>query len=111
MNHIHCIMFTGLPLTDEIRNLLFEIAQGMISTKKGKGTIKTPYIEGTVTTKWHRRGLGSTYGYEFVANIETEKDSTTNKITYIVKDEPVDTADTKWITTEDTGLSEPFCLN
>lgn len=104
-------MFSGLPLTDDIRDQLFLMAQGMIRTKKSKGVIKTPKIEGIVTTKWHRRGLGNTYGFEFVANIETENDPNVNNITYLIKNEPASLDDIHWSNQQDTGLFEPFCLN
>ena len=76
-------MISGMFLTDEIRNELFLTARQMADQKEDKAKIKTVDLEGHVTTKWLRKGISSTFGIEFYAEIDSFLGST--KVTYIVE--------------------------
>ena len=109
MNDIYCIMLTGFPLTDETRNWLFKTAQEMAHLKENKAKVKTFEFEGFITTQWLRKGIGSTFGIEFLAEIDTERGST--KISYIVQTKHFDTDDGEWVTIPYSPAFEPLHLN
>ncbi len=94
-NDIFCLMFNGLPMTDDGRTLLFETAREMVWEKKSKKSIKNSEFEALITTKWLRKGLGNYYGIEFQAHLESNVGET--EITYIVSLKNFKTEDGEWI--------------
>lgn len=109
MEDIYCVMFTGIPLDDEIRNFLLKVAQKMVDSKKSKVSVKNEELEGLISTKWLRKGIGSTFGIEFLADIDTLDGST--KVTYIVPSRKINIEDGFWLSIPYSPAYEPINLN
>lgn len=108
MENIYCVMFRGLPLTDETRDLLVRVAQYMAAKKKDKIKIHEHYCEGKVTTQWQRKGIGSTYGTEFQATIEVEAGST--EVVYIIRNIDFRAEDLEWTDMDEDDVFDPRLL-
>lgn len=70
---VHCLMVSGLSLTDSNRSTLFDAAQQMVRNGQTRRKIKGPDFEGIVTTNGEVALMGSVAGYVFHAEIEGEK--------------------------------------
>jgi hypothetical protein len=88
-------MFTGLPLNDSTRALLFDSAQAMCSEKSEYLEIKNKFCEGYVTTAWARGGMGYAQGIIFKAVLETDKGTT--EIQYVVRETDIKGSDLQWL--------------
>lgn len=105
---IHCLLFSGIPLNDEIRNLLFYTAQEMFSDKVAYQEVKNLWCEGYLKTDWKVSGMGTSYGTVFEAYLETNKGTTT--VSFITTHEKIKRGDGVWIPIPDE--EEPgFSLN
>ena len=80
---IFCLFNGKCNLNNEHRDLLFHTARKIYQDGTCKQKVKTPSIEGSITTKRKMTFLGSIFGMEFSATFETEHGQET--IGYIVR--------------------------
>ena len=85
-----CLMVAGFPLSDESCDKLLEVAAGMMRKGSERAKIKTDELEGLVQTKFKTTSLGYKTGYEFVAEVDTDRGKTTVK--YLVSEADRDAA-------------------
>lgn len=76
---IYCLMTSGTPLSDAMRNRLFTVAREMVAAGATKKTFKTDDFEGAVYTTGECASLGFISGAYFTAVIESEHVSTKTK--------------------------------
>ena len=88
---IICVMFSGLPLTDDVRSALFRAACELYQKQQRETKLKTDDFEGAVQTAGERSSLGGFYGILFNAEIETNLGKTT--VRYIVSEADIENAD------------------
>lgn len=81
---LYCIMLSGTPLNEELRNLLCSTTREMFQEKINYKILKTSWCEGDLKTDWDRSSLGSTVGYLFQAFVEWGNKSTT--VNFIIQD-------------------------
>jgi hypothetical protein len=81
MYPIYFMMF-NLPLTDDIRDMLFQAAYLLLKTGQGKRKVKSASCEGVVTDKGAVAlfGMG---GVQFEARLDTDMGE--RKVTYMVR--------------------------
>lgn len=84
---IWCIMFTGRPITDDIRDALFIQAYLMLrtSTRSKRFKSREYNCEGVVTTEFERYAHVGTSGYLFDAIVECEAGEL--KVQYLLRDQ------------------------
>lgn len=71
MRTIHCLQFSGAPLDNGIRDVLYLAACKMIGDRKGRMTFKDENAEGIIETAGKRRTVTSAMrGIEFTAQID-----------------------------------------
>lgn len=80
---VHCLLLEGIPLTNEIRNILFDVAQKMFRAKEKKQKVKTDDCKGYVYTDWKDGSMGYVFGTVFVAHIDTLRGLV--KVNYIIQ--------------------------
>lgn len=83
---IYCLMTSGLPLNDQLSNLLVSMATDMLRKNKSKRKIKRDTIEGEIRTKQKRAQIGGISGCVFEATIEVATGRT--EVKFIVRDIP-----------------------
>jgi len=81
---INCLMTKGTGLTDDVREFLFRMAHQMFQEGKERKSVKSPGCEALVQTKFRFAIIGSIYGTQFVADVETNNGKTYVK--FIVQD-------------------------
>lgn len=105
-------MNSGIPLTDTIRNFLFENAQTMYQKEKKLLKISNPHYEGNVSSDWSVKGLGGITGIVFIASIETDYGKVS--VEYLIPRKFLEGAIKGHITWSDSGvdtMSQPVHLN
>ncbi len=80
---IYCLMKTGAPLSEAMREHLYRLAWKLIKTGKSKVRFSAGTYEGMVWTKGERGLLGTTSGQYFDAIVESNQVST--RVTYLVE--------------------------
>ncbi len=95
---IYCLMFSGKPLDDTIRAILFDTAQKMFLEKCDYKDVKKRFCEGYVMTSWARSSMGGISGVVFTSHLETERGDTT--VEYIVREADIKGADLGWLEEE-----------
>lgn len=85
MSQIFCLITDGIPLTDEVNNLLLMSAYDMIDTKnrKQKLRLKSIKLTGEITTQYKIGFIGTVSGIIFSAKLDW--DSGTTKTEFIVR--------------------------
>lgn len=78
----NCLMFTGKPLTEDLRNYLYRLACAMMRDRNQRKTIKHDAAIGTVRNENQSARLGSYSGETFFAEMETKHGKTT--VRYLV---------------------------
>ena len=67
----YCLMLRGGPLTDDIRDVLFYVAQVMLAGQQCRRKIRADGMEGRVVTKYRYACIGGVAGVVFHAKVET----------------------------------------
>lgn len=92
---IYCLIVSGVPLTEAMRNCLFAAAREMVARGWTKRTLKHDDFEGAIYTRGESASMGSISGIHFTAVIESERVST--RTSFIVPTgELVDLDQAKW---------------
>lgn len=111
MDGIYCLIFTGTPLSNGIRDLLFKSAQDLMreNSRKKRISEEEAGLNGQLTTSYKLGMLGSACGFIFTAEMDWDEGST--KIQYIVRpvrqkflDEKM--KDMKWVTANSDFIPE-----
>jgi len=76
-------MFSGAPLRDSLRSVLFSVARDMIEQKQSRQVIHSDFMEGEVITQAQTHVMGGVTGVKFHAHVEWELGKTT--VDYIVR--------------------------
>lgn len=76
-----CLM-SGVPLTNEIRKILYKTACEMGGKGRQKGIIKHPDFDGTVTTDYSYSSFNSMGGVKFTAQIDG--DAVKGKVVFLI---------------------------
>lgn len=92
---IHCLMVAGHGINDDIRDILFDIAQEIYQKDEFEHTIKSPWLEGKITTQYKQAMLGDLGGIIFHAHIESNHGET--KVNYIVRPSDLRSCDGTWV--------------
>lgn len=92
---IYCLMVSGTPLTEAMRNHLFTVARQMVVHGHTKRRFTTDDFEGCVYTQGQQAALGMFSGVHFTAVIESDRIST--RTSFIVPTgELADLDQSKW---------------
>ncbi len=91
---VYCMMVSSIVFSDEIGNYLFQQSCAMLKSGDSQRSIKTPGMEGILTTKGERRALGGISGTEFVAEVDTELGR--GKVVFLVRDADMAMKDMVW---------------
>lgn len=83
MGEIYCVTFEGGPLSDPLRNLLFDTAQEMIDDGKEERTVRASTGKGKVTTEGQQACIGGISGTVFTASLATNRGFVS--VTFIVR--------------------------
>lgn len=98
MDNFFCLMVSGKALTDQIRNILFNISQSMLRSGSVRVGIQTPYFEGEILTEGKTGCIGFVVGTIFKATVESETGKTA--VTYIVRPTEMLAKDLYWVGNE-----------
>ena len=82
-----CLMVSGVPLTSEVREVLYQAAKRIARKSESWGRIKDISCEGRLQTDYSHVMLGSASGIKFTAEIESERGST--KVSFIIPEEAI----------------------
>lgn len=93
---INCLMTSGQPLTDEIREVLFKTAQAMVKSGSKKRSFTRKTFEGQVTTKNEYLSIGNITGMHFEAIVEWGR--TRSRVSFLVRSLDLDGAPAAWTT-------------
>ena len=99
---IHCLMMSGISLTNSVRSILFDLAVKMVHESKDEVKIVHDDCDGYVETAWDTANIGFISGLVFHADIMTAKGN--SKVSYIVRTsdlENIDFSQGKWFGVED----------
>ncbi|MFA6050905.1 MAG: hypothetical protein WC761_06995 [Candidatus Paceibacterota bacterium] len=106
MDSFFCIMFS-FPLSDDIRDVLFETAYLMLRSGEKKKKVHSGCCDGVVKTDFGSMAIYGTSGIVFVANLETEKGDL--KASFLIRPQSLDAMAQAeygaWLTHNDMGAS------
>lgn len=91
---IYCQMLSGMPLTGQISQALFDGAKKMWADGEEKLDVSTQEFEGRIRTQGKHSLLGSIGGVLFEANIETDLGST--NVRFIVQTRQLPDENARW---------------
>ena len=77
-------MIYGIPLTDSVKNILYDNAIKIINSEKKFMKIVHDDVDGFIETEFNSVAIGALSGVEFTAEICTSKGSTT--VSFFAKD-------------------------
>lgn len=81
--NIHCLMVSGLSLTDSLRTRLFIVACNMAKNGNARKILKEDDCAGMVTTEYKSANMGGISGVVFHADLEMEERQ--GKVRFIVR--------------------------
>ncbi|HBE90932.1 MAG TPA: hypothetical protein DDW41_07055 [Candidatus Andersenbacteria bacterium] len=97
----------SFPLSDDIRDVLFETAYLMLRSGEKKKKVRSDCCEGVVKTDFGSMALYGTSGIVFVANLETEKGNL--KASFLIRQQALYEMEQPeygaWLTHDDIGSS------
>ena len=73
MPKMFCMMCSGLPLSEAASDGLYRVARAMIRQNKCEQKIYNDDVIGRVHTEFEKIQFVDTYGYKFIAEIQTDK--------------------------------------
>jgi len=80
-----CLMVSGVPLTSEVREALYQAAKRIARKSESWGRIQDESCEGRVQTDYSHVLLASASGIKFTAEVDSERGST--KAAFIIPEE------------------------
>ncbi len=84
-------MVSGVTLTSEVREALYQAAKRIARKSESWGRVKDESCEGRVQTDYSHVLLGSASGIKFTAEVESERGTT--KVSFIVPEEMFEVED------------------
>lgn len=94
---IYCVMSSGKPLSNSVRDVLFDSAIKMVKDERDDFVVVHDDCQGILSTKWDTMTLGFISGFIFNASVNTEQGNT--QVTFIVRTqdiESVNLSDGEW---------------
>ena len=103
----YCLMSSGLPFSEDIRNFLVDTARPMNRHKIERQPFKSDYYEGEIRTQFtHYFVTSSLYGIMFTAELECEEGKTMFRY-LITAEELKKNGDRKWSSWYKIALNHP----
>lgn len=78
-NPVYFLNYEGPNITDTFIRVLFQTAQEMFRERSEQKLLKGTSYEAIITTKWRMVGIGTIFGYEFCAKVESGNKTSTVK--------------------------------
>ena len=101
MNDFFCLMLSGMFLTDDIRNFLYDTALDMYLNTEDQHRFSNRHAEGVIQTDWVGSGMADVWGILFTAHIENDRGET--QVTYIVGLKRLEREKRFWLSSQQFG--------